>query len=453
MTHLVKTSTAVPDTGKAIVPTLTYRNAAAMADWLCDAYGFEKQRVVTDASGTLAHAQLAYGGSILFVAGVDDAKLERLVVHPDRIGGVETQACYLVVPDIDAHCARAAAKGAEIVSGIEGKAHGDRRYVTRDPEGHIWMFGAYDPHEGRRRAQSEGWHGARRGLRTPLLAAALAVLVASVAAGAWTFQGRLAALKADIRAAAVSLASREHGDSPGAGNEARHAEERLPQVQPAGEGAERKLAETRSVAEAALRGEREARSLMAQEMRAKEGLARKAQDAEDRAAQERAARESAERMAQDAADRAGRAQLAQATAERAAKEMAERLERERKARLAAEQSMQGTAAELAHERSARAASELAASELRAQLTAPGAGPVPQGILALRRQLDEERRVKEAFEQAAKDAKLQLVQEKYSHDATERALKQVEDRLEKTQDRMAAASCWACPSGAPCSRPN
>jgi len=96
------------------------------------------------------------------------------------------------------------------------------------------------------------------------------------------------------------------------------------------------------------------------------------------------------------------------------------------------------------------AAELAASELRNQLTATG--PPPQGLLALREQLEGERRARQRLERAAKDAQLQLTQEKYTRDSTERALKQVQDRLEQTQDRLAAASCWACPSGAPCSKP-
>jgi hypothetical protein len=106
--------------------------------------------------------------------------------------------------------------------------------------------------------------------------------------------------------------------------------------------------------------------------------------------------------------------------------------------------------ELARERSAKAAAELAAGELRNQLAATR--PAPTGILALRDQLEGERRTRQRLERAAKDAQLQLTQEKYSRDATERALRQVQDRLEQTQERLAAASCWACPSGAPCSKP-
>jgi uncharacterized glyoxalase superfamily protein PhnB len=421
----------------------------AMVDWLSEAYGLEKRRLATSESGGFQRAQLACGDSIILVVGAEDPKLERLVVHPDQIGGVETQACYLVVSDIDAHFARAVAKGAEIVSGIEGKDRGDRYYVARDPEGHIWMFGTYDPYESRHRYQSDARHGRKVGLRRPLLAMALAVLMASIAAGMWTYGARLAALKPHV----LFLATDEHDVRPGALGDPSHIADRALQEQTARERAERELSQARSALEAALQREKETRSLLAQEMRAKESLAQRAKSSEDRAGQERAAREAAERAARDAADQLGRAQLAQAMAERAAKEMAERLERERKSRVLAEQSVQSTIAELAHERSAKAAAELAAGELRTQLSVPGAGATGQGILALRDQLEKERRVREMFERSAKDAKLQLAQEKYSHDATERALKQVQDRLEQTQDRLAAASCWACPSGAPCTRPN
>jgi hypothetical protein len=64
----------------------------------------------------------------------------------------------------------------------------------------------------------------------------------------------------------------------------------------------------------------------------------------------------------------------------------------------------------------------------------------------------ERRARERLAQAAKDAQFLLTQEKYSRDATERELKQAQDQLKKAEDRLAVASCWVCPSGAPCSRP-
>lgn len=51
----------------------------------------------------------------------------------------------MVVTDADAHHARAKAAGAEIVIDLVTQDYGGRDYTCRDPEGHIWTFGTYDP--------------------------------------------------------------------------------------------------------------------------------------------------------------------------------------------------------------------------------------------------------------------------------------------------------------------
>ncbi len=43
------------------------------------------------------------------------------------------------------HCACAKAAGAKIVIDIKDEDYGGRGYTCRDPEGHIWNFGTYDP--------------------------------------------------------------------------------------------------------------------------------------------------------------------------------------------------------------------------------------------------------------------------------------------------------------------
>jgi len=441
MAYFARSSARRGSTVKAIVPTMPYRDPTAMVNWLSEAYGFEKRRFVSDENGEFQFAQLAFGDNTIMVVRADDARFERLIVHPDRIGGVETQACYLVVSDIDAHYARATAKGAEIVSKMEGRDRGDRSYASRDPESHIWMFGTYDPYEGRhidKRDDRRTTIGSA--LRAPLLTLAGAL---AIAAGVWIYLDRLAAFKADL----LGLATTELSAVRGADADAKHTAKELLQVRVAKETVERKLSQTRAALESALQGEKEARDLLAQEMRSRGVLTR---TVEDQLRQERIARSAVEQAAKDATDQLTRGQLAKSAAERLAKEMTDRLELERRARALAEHSVQSAMAELARERSAKAAAELAASELRNQLTATG--PPPQGLLALREQLEGERRARQRLERAAKDAQLQLTQEKYTRDSTERALKQVQDRLEQTQDRLAAASCWACPSGAPCSKP-
>lgn len=446
MVHVGKNSMRAERAERAVVPIMPYRNAMAMVDWLSDAYGFEKRRVVKGENGEIKRAELAFGDSVIMVVPVRDATLERLVVHPDQIGGVETQTCYLVVSDIDAHYARATAKGAEIVSGIQLKDRDDRSYTSRDPEGHIWMFGTFSPYQDRPREVNRDRRGRSLRRGAPLLALALVVLIAAIAAVAWTFADMLVALEAD----GLRIARQEHTPRPGAERDAKSLADELFQVRKAKESAERnvtglvkQLSQTRAALEIAVQSEKDARGLLAQEMRAKESLVLAAKQTGGQLWEERIAREAAEKRARDATDQLSAARLAKMTAERVAKETAEKCELERKSRSLAENSARDVATELARERSAKAAAELAASELRNQLAAIPA--VPQGVLALRDQVEVERRGKERFERAAKDAQLQLAQERYSRDATERELRQ-------TQDRLAAASCWSCPTGAPCTRP-
>ena len=51
----------------------------------------------------------------------------------------------LYVDDVDAHCERARAAGAEIICGLETMDYGeeyweDRHYGAADPEGNVWWF-------------------------------------------------------------------------------------------------------------------------------------------------------------------------------------------------------------------------------------------------------------------------------------------------------------------------
>ncbi len=74
-----------------------------------------------------------------------DDLLGELQKPPAALGGVGSQSCYLIVDDADAHYRRAVAAGAEIVVEIKDEDYGGRGYSCRDPEGHLWHFGTYDP--------------------------------------------------------------------------------------------------------------------------------------------------------------------------------------------------------------------------------------------------------------------------------------------------------------------
>ena len=131
--------------GSTIIPSLRYRDAHAAIDWLCRVFGFEKHAVYDDEQGGVAHAQLVYGGGMLMLGSVRDDEFGRRIVQPDDIGGRETQCCNVTVTDCHAHYLQAVAAGAAIVDDYAEKDYGGAGYSCRDPEGHLWWFGSYDP--------------------------------------------------------------------------------------------------------------------------------------------------------------------------------------------------------------------------------------------------------------------------------------------------------------------
>ena len=138
-------SSEVKNTTATIIPTLRYRDAAVAIEFLCNAFGFEKLLVVPGENGAIAHAQLTYGNGMIMLGSSRDDDFGKLQKPPGDVGGVGTQSPYIIVADADAHYRQAVDAGAEIVVDIADQDHGGRMYSCRDPEGHLWNFGTYDP--------------------------------------------------------------------------------------------------------------------------------------------------------------------------------------------------------------------------------------------------------------------------------------------------------------------
>jgi uncharacterized glyoxalase superfamily protein PhnB len=139
------TTTHAKKTLANIIPVMRYRNAKEAIDWLCEAFGFEKQLVVSGTGDQIEHAQLAFGNGMVMIGSIGKGEFDRLMKQPEDVGGCETQSCYIVVSDADAHYKRARAAGARIEIDIKDEDYGGRGYTCRDLEGHIWNFGTYDP--------------------------------------------------------------------------------------------------------------------------------------------------------------------------------------------------------------------------------------------------------------------------------------------------------------------
>jgi uncharacterized glyoxalase superfamily protein PhnB len=133
------------ETIATVIPCLRYRHPPAAIDWLFRVFGFERQLVVPESDGSIAHTQLRFGNGMIMLGSVKDTEFGRLMKQPDEIGGAETQCAYVIVADADATYRRARAAGADVVMDIKDEDYGGRGLSCRDLEGHLWTFGTYDP--------------------------------------------------------------------------------------------------------------------------------------------------------------------------------------------------------------------------------------------------------------------------------------------------------------------
>ena len=133
------------ETTATVIPTMRYNDAAAAIEWLCNAFGFDKHLVGPGEDGTVVHAQLVFGNGMVMLGSAGESEFDNFQKPPSALRGSVSQSPYIVVEDADRHYARAVAAGAEIVMDIKNEDYGGRGYSCRDPEGHIWNFGSYDP--------------------------------------------------------------------------------------------------------------------------------------------------------------------------------------------------------------------------------------------------------------------------------------------------------------------
>ena len=124
--------------GSTMIPCLRYRDAAAAIDWLCGAFRLERQLVVPDEGGGIAHAQLTWGAGMIMIGS-------QPVPEGWAGPGDDAPSVHVLTPDPDLVHDRARAAGAAIVQPIADQDFGGRAFTCRDPGGYVWSFGSYDP--------------------------------------------------------------------------------------------------------------------------------------------------------------------------------------------------------------------------------------------------------------------------------------------------------------------
>ncbi len=68
-----------------IIPGLSYNDAPAAIEWLCDVFGFEKKLVVPGEDGLILHAQLVIGTSMIMLGSHRVDPIGKLFCSPKDI--------------------------------------------------------------------------------------------------------------------------------------------------------------------------------------------------------------------------------------------------------------------------------------------------------------------------------------------------------------------------------
>lgn len=128
-----------------VTPSMLYHDAQQAIAWLERAFGFEPHLIVPNDDGTIAHCQMRFGLGMVMLSSAERDAYPEMITSVRAAGGVGTQSVCLHVEDVDGHHARALAAGAVITLPLQDVPYGGRAFSCRDPEGHVWHFGSYDP--------------------------------------------------------------------------------------------------------------------------------------------------------------------------------------------------------------------------------------------------------------------------------------------------------------------
>jgi len=122
----------IPDEYSTITPYLYFDGAAKAIDWYKQAFGAEERGRIPGPNGTVGHAEIAIGDSVIMMADMPDQS-------PARLGRV-TASFVLYVEDVDSAFKKAVGAGAKELQPVEDKFYGDRMGTLADPFGHQWML-------------------------------------------------------------------------------------------------------------------------------------------------------------------------------------------------------------------------------------------------------------------------------------------------------------------------
>ena len=142
----------IPEGYPQVTPYLVVDGAEAAIEFYGKVFGATERMRLPGPDGTIGHAELQLGESLIMVA--DEAPQFGLR-GPRAIGGTPV-TISVYVEDVDGVVGRAAQAGATVLRPVEDQFYGDRSGQFEDPFGHRWSVATHvediSPEEMGRRA-------------------------------------------------------------------------------------------------------------------------------------------------------------------------------------------------------------------------------------------------------------------------------------------------------------
>ena len=130
--------------GARLIPNLVYHDADEAIIWLDRAFGFTVLLRVEGEGGRIEHAQLVRDEMMIMLSSVRDDEYGRHFETP-KAKGISTQGAYIIVMMSRALMSAHWRQAHKWWLSFESQDYGGEGFTVRDPEGHIWSFGDYDP--------------------------------------------------------------------------------------------------------------------------------------------------------------------------------------------------------------------------------------------------------------------------------------------------------------------
>src|ERR1700751_4876899 len=145
---------AIPEGYRTATPYLIVRGAADAIEFYKHAFGATEMLRMADPQGSVGHAEIRIGDSVIMLADEHPAMGYR---GPRSLGG-SSVSILLYLDDVDAVFDRAVKAGAKALRPGANQFYGDRSGTLEDPFGHVWTIATHvedvAPEELKRRADA-----------------------------------------------------------------------------------------------------------------------------------------------------------------------------------------------------------------------------------------------------------------------------------------------------------